>query len=48
MIITTFDNYRNSDSGKHRVMIKRPGQEPADWNAFIFSPNMELKNGVVS
>ena len=48
MIITTFDNYRNSDSGKHQVMIKRPGQEPADWNAFIFSPNMELKNGVIS
>lgn len=48
MIITIFDNYRNSDSGKHKVMIKRPGQEPADWNAFIFSPNLELKSGVIS
>ena len=48
MIVTTFDNYRNTDSGRHKVMVKRPGQEPTDWGAFVFSPNMELKNGVVS
>ncbi|MEA3515017.1 MAG: hypothetical protein U9R34_06060 [Nanoarchaeota archaeon] len=48
MIITRFDTDRNSDSGKHNVMIRRPGQEPADWNAFIFSPNLKLKSGVIS